>query len=97
MTTLHAPRSSTPLAAHGLRSLNAADLDAITSACVFVCQNAHSPPTSRRNHCARRRQTAIRDAGADNIALVQQGRLVAGDVIAEAGLSAQPKAKPPKM
>jgi hypothetical protein len=39
----------------------------------------------------RKAQTAIRDAGADNIALLLQGRLVAGDVIAEAGLSAQPK------
>src|SRR5262245_24401613 len=44
----------------------------------------------------RKAQTAIRDAGADNIVLLLQGRLVAGDVIAEAGLSAQPKAaKPP--
>jgi hypothetical protein len=44
----------------------------------------------------RKAQTAIREAGADSIALVLQGRLVAGDVIAEAGLSAQPKAaKPP--
>ena len=40
---------------------------------------------------------AIREVGADNTALVLQGRLAAGDVIAEAGLSAQPKAKPPKM
>jgi hypothetical protein len=36
----------------------------------------------------RKAQTAIRDAGADNLALVLQGRLIAGDVIAEAGLSA---------
>jgi hypothetical protein len=42
----------------------------------------------------RKAQTAIRDIGADNIALVLQGRLTAGDVIAEAGLRAQPKAKP---
>jgi hypothetical protein len=42
-------------------------------------------------------QTAIREAGTDNIALMLQGRLIAGDVIAEAGLSAQPKAaKPPQ-
>jgi hypothetical protein len=41
-------------------------------------------------------QTAIRETGADSIALVLQGHLVRGDVIAEAGLSAQPKAaKPP--
>jgi hypothetical protein len=44
----------------------------------------------------RKAQAVIRDAGADNIVLLLQGRLVAGDVIAEAGLSAQPKAaKPP--
>jgi len=39
-------------------------------------------------------QTAIRDTGADNIALVLQGLLVAGDRVAEAGLAAQPKAHP---
>ena len=38
-------------------------------------------------------QTAIREAGAVAIAVVLQGCLVEGDVIAEAGLSAQPKAK----
>ena len=37
-------------------------------------------------------QTAIREAGADNML---QGRLVAGDRVAEAGLSAQPKAAKP--
>jgi hypothetical protein len=40
----------------------------------------------------RKAQTAIRDVGADNIVLLLQGSLTAGDVIAEAGLSAQPKA-----
>ena len=45
----------------------------------------------------RKAQTAIREAGADNIALLLQGHLVAGDRVAEAGLSAQPKAaKPPQ-
>jgi hypothetical protein len=43
----------------------------------------------------RKAQTAIREAGADNIALVLQGRLIAGDRVAEAGLSAQPKAAKP--
>ena len=43
----------------------------------------------------RKAQAAIRDAGADNIVLVLQGRLIAGAVIAEAGLSAQPKAAKP--
>ena len=43
----------------------------------------------------RKAQTAIRETGADNIALVLQGRLIAGDVIAEAGLSAQPKTPKP--
>jgi hypothetical protein len=41
----------------------------------------------------RKAQTAIRQAGPDAIALVLQGRLAAGDVIAEAGLSAQPKGR----
>ena len=40
----------------------------------------------------RKAQAAIREAGADAIALVLQDCLVEGDVIAEAGLSAQPKA-----
>jgi hypothetical protein len=37
----------------------------------------------------RKAQTAIRETGADKIALVLQGHLVAGDRVAEAGLSAQ--------
>jgi hypothetical protein len=43
----------------------------------------------------RRALRAIRETGADNVALVLQGRL-SGDTIAEAGLSAQPKAAKPK-
>ncbi|WP_027526109.1 hypothetical protein [Bradyrhizobium sp. Ec3.3] len=43
----------------------------------------------------RKTQTAIRDVGGDNIALVLQGRLIAGDVIAEAGLSARPRSAKP--
>ena len=43
----------------------------------------------------RKAQTAIREQGAANIALVLQGQLAAGDGIAEAGLSAQPKAAKP--
>ena len=44
----------------------------------------------------RKAQTAIREAGADAIVLMLQGHLVAGDRVAEAGLSAQPKTpKPP--
>jgi hypothetical protein len=43
----------------------------------------------------RKAQRAIREASADRIALVLQGHLVRGDVIAEAGLSAQPKAAKP--
>jgi len=35
----------------------------------------------------------IREAGADNVALILQGCLAEGDVIAEAGLRAQPKVK----
>jgi predicted O-methyltransferase YrrM len=44
----------------------------------------------------RRAQRAIREAGTDNIVPLLQGRLAAGDVIAEAGLSAQPKAAKPR-
>jgi hypothetical protein len=33
----------------------------------------------------RKAQTSIREAGADNIALMLQGPLIAGDVIADAG------------
>jgi hypothetical protein len=41
---------------------------------------------------------AIRDAGADNVALVLQGWCLVGDTIAEAALSAQPRAaKPPQV
>jgi len=40
----------------------------------------------------RKAQTAIRNAGPDNIAVLLQGNLVAGDVIAAVGLTAQPKA-----
>jgi hypothetical protein len=39
----------------------------------------------------RRAQATIREAGADNVALLLQGHLIANDVIAEAGLVAQPK------
>jgi hypothetical protein len=39
-------------------------------------------------------QTAIRETGADNIALMLQGHLIAGDRVAEAALAAQPKAQP---
>jgi hypothetical protein len=39
-------------------------------------------------------QTAIRDAGADNIVLLLQGCLVAGDMIAAAGPQRQPKLRP---
>jgi hypothetical protein len=39
----------------------------------------------------RRTQTAIREAGADNVAIILQGTLTAGDVLTEAGLSAQPR------
>jgi hypothetical protein len=42
----------------------------------------------------RKAQTAIRDVGGDGLVLVLQGRLVAGDKIDEADLSAQPKGPP---
>jgi hypothetical protein len=46
----------------------------------------------------RKAQMAIREAGADNnnVTLVLQGHLAAGDVITRAGLSSQPKAAKPK-
>jgi len=44
----------------------------------------------------RRAQKAITDTGTENVAVIVQGALVAGDKIADAGLSAQPKGpKPP--
>jgi hypothetical protein len=43
----------------------------------------------------RKAQTAIQEAGGDAIALVLQGCLLEGDIVAEAGLSAQPKAAKP--
>lgn len=39
----------------------------------------------------RRAQTAVRESGAENVACILQGVLVANDVIVDAGLSAQPK------
>jgi hypothetical protein len=42
----------------------------------------------------RKAQAAIREAGADGVALILQGNLGAGDVISEAGLTAQLKTKP---
>ena len=39
----------------------------------------------------RKAQTAIREAGAGNIVLVLQGRLIAGDVIAEAATIRSPE------
>jgi hypothetical protein len=41
----------------------------------------------------RRAQTTIRELGADGVAVILQGTLVANDVIADAGLPAQPRAK----
>jgi hypothetical protein len=39
----------------------------------------------------RKVQVTIRELGAENVACILQGSLVAGDVVAEAGLSGQPK------
>jgi hypothetical protein len=39
----------------------------------------------------RRAQAAIREAGADNVAIILQGTLATGDILTEAGLSAQPR------
>jgi hypothetical protein len=44
------------------------------------------------NKPLRKAQTVIHDAGADNIALVLQGRPIAGNVFAQASLSVPPKA-----
>jgi hypothetical protein len=43
----------------------------------------------------RKAQAAIRESGADGVALILQGALAAGDKITQAGLSAQPKAPKP--
>jgi hypothetical protein len=48
-----------------------------------------SPPDGPRPNCCTKHETS-----AGNIALVLQGLLIAGDRVAEAGLSAQPKAHP---
>lgn len=42
----------------------------------------------------RRAQAAIREHGADGVAILIQGKLEADDKIADAGLVAQPKVKP---
>lgn len=39
----------------------------------------------------RRAQAAVREYGADGVAAIIQGKLVAGDVMQEAGLAVQPK------
>jgi hypothetical protein len=39
----------------------------------------------------RRAQTTIRETGADNVVVILQGALVAGEIVTEAGLSAQPR------
>jgi hypothetical protein len=39
----------------------------------------------------RKAQAAIRENGADAVACIIQGRLLAGDVLGDAGLTAQPK------
>lgn len=44
----------------------------------------------------RKAQATVRTLGADNVVLLLQGHLAAGDVIAEAGLSAQPKTPKPQ-
>lgn len=44
----------------------------------------------------RKAQATIRETGVDNMVLRLQGRLAAGDDIADAGLSEQPKAAKPK-
>ena len=43
----------------------------------------------------RKAQAAIREAGVDGVAVILQGHLIAGDVIAEAGLVAQVKTPKP--
>ena len=82
-------------------AVNAADLNAITAPAgkPRVRLRIRLPDRTVTADIAakslRKAQTAIREAGADSIALLLQGRLIAGDVIAEAGLSAQPKAAKP--
>jgi hypothetical protein len=41
----------------------------------------------------RRAQATIRELGAENVACLLQGNLVANDVVTDAGLTAQPKVK----
>jgi hypothetical protein len=44
----------------------------------------------------RKAQATVRALGADSVVLLLQGHLAAGEVIAEAGLSAQPKTAKPQ-
>jgi hypothetical protein len=82
-------------------TLNAAELNTIAapegrprvSLCIRLPDRTITAEIAAKS--LRKAQTAIRDVGADNLALVLQGRLIAGDVVAEAGLSAQPKAAKP--
>jgi hypothetical protein len=42
----------------------------------------------------RKAVATVNSAGAANVAVILQGKLLAGDVLAEAGISAQPKVTP---
>jgi hypothetical protein len=81
--------------------LNATELNAIAAPegkpriTLRICLPERTLTADIAAKSLRKAQTAIRDAGADNIALVLQGCLIAGDVIAEAGLTAQPKTPKP--
>jgi hypothetical protein len=88
-------------------TLNAAELSAIEKEKPRITLRIRLPVRTLTAEIAakslRKAQAAIRSAGADNFALALQGPLPVGDTIAEAGLSAQPKAAnpmirmPPKM
>jgi len=77
-------------------TINAAELHAVTApdGKPRIILTIRLPDRAVRAEIAakslRKAQTAIREHGADHVTLVLQGNLVAGDVISEAGLSAQP-------
>jgi hypothetical protein len=107
-TTLHLkPRATAPGALTATRLkvtcvLNTAELLAVPAPDGVSRVNLHIQLPDRTvtadiaTKSLRKAQVAVRELGADNVALLLQGRLVAGDVIDEAGLSAQPKAPKPQ-
>jgi hypothetical protein len=105
-TTLHAPAASpTPspgtLTASRLKVtvvLNAAELlrvpapDGKPRLTLRIVLPVRAVTADIAAKSLRKAQAAIRETGDNNVAVILQGHLIAGDVIAEAGLTVQPRA-----